>query len=209
MNKKFLFVLVLTSCFFSVFAFVRVFSKQTVQTFAGNTLQTAVTNADVSVKIKGGALSITKTPVPTMSELVASADDQVSAGSLGEMEVTDLRGAKGTGWTVNIDSMTDYYNGDNTESIPLTNTQFNVKDLTVTKGDATFVSVSNGNLVPTDNNADKTSDGAITLAQTQGTVGGKKYSGINSAKFTTDMNLTVPGGLPADTYTSVYTISVQ
>lgn len=206
MNKKFLFALVAVSCAFSFFAFIKVFSKTMPQ---GNTLQTAVTNSNVSVQVRGGGLSLTKVPVPSVVAVDTSADNQVTTGTLGDIEVTDLRGVKGTGWSVNVDSMTDYFNIDNTESIPLTNTTFSVKELSVIKGDGSYVSISNGALTPVDVNANKVSDSAITLAQTQGIVAGKKYNGVNVAKFKTDMSLTVPGGLPADTYTSVYTISVQ
>lgn len=209
MNKKFLFVLVVTSCFFSLFAFIRAFSRYVPVNTIASSLQTSVANSSVSVKVNGGVLSLSKLPSPTMSAVDASTDSQTTLGSLGEIEVTDLRGTKGTGWTVNIDSMTDYYNSDNSESIPLTNTQFTVNDLSVTKGDSSFVVATAGTLLPKDDNEDKLSDGAITLAQTVGSSNGKNYSGVNVAKFKTDMSLTIPGGIAADTYTSVYTISVQ
>lgn len=206
MSKKVLFVLVTISCIFSTIALITVVSRRFPDSRG---LQTAVANSEVSVKVKAGTLSFTKSPAPSVTAVDASPDNQTTTGTLGAMEVTDLRGAKGTGWTVNIDAMTNYQNGDKSESIPMTNTELNMKNLVVSKGDPAFVSITNGTLKPVDQNNDGALDSAVTLAQTLGVVNAKKYNGINVAQFQTDINLTVPGGLPADTYTSSYTISVQ
>lgn len=206
MTKKILFTLVVISCVVSLLSLIRVLSRRMP---SGISLQAAATNSNVSVKVKSGSLTFSQLPIPSVNPVDTSTEDQTTTGTLGVIEVADLRGAKGTGWTVNTDAMTPYENADKSDSIAFTNTKLSVKNLVVSKGDPLFVSISNGILIPTDVNNDKVLDSAITLAQTQGEVNGKKYNGVNIAKFTTDITLVVPGGLPADTYTSTYIISVQ
>lgn len=171
-------------------------------------LKAAVANTNVSLAVKGGALFFSQNPTPSLNAVNASIEPQLTTGTLGNIEVTDLRGSKEVGWTVNLDSMTDYAAADGFK-VPLTNTTVTIGGLVVGFGDAQFVSVSQGNLKPVDQDANGTSDSAITLAQTVNNKNGNKYNGVNRVQFHPDISLTVPGGLPADTYTSVYSISVQ
>lgn len=206
MGKKTLLLLLTASCFISVITFLYVLAGRHPD---GSQLQTAVTNSNVSVTVRSGSLIFSKTPAPSMAAVTASPDSQTTTGTLGTLEVTDLRGTRGVGWTVNLDSMLDYANADGSGSIPLANTQLTARDMNVVKGDPAFVSIPGGTLAPADSNGDHALDSAITLASTSSAVSGKTYNGINLVSFGVDLALTIPGGLPADTYTSTYVISVQ
>lgn len=171
-------------------------------------LKAAAVNSNVSLAVKGGALFFSQNPAPALNPVNASTEPQVTTGTLGTIEITDLRGTKEVGWTVNLDSVTDYTAADGFK-VPLANTTVTVNGLVIGFGDSQFVSASQGNFTPADQNADGISDSAITLAQTVGNKNGNKYNGVNRVQLRPDISLTVPGGLPADTYTSVYSISVQ
>lgn len=208
-----LYLLSLVSLFISVFALFFVLLVHFLPDGSFFTADSTQTN--VSLAIRAGALQFTRNPSPSLNPIVASTDSQTTTGTLGEIEASDMRATPGVGWTMNLDSITDYISSDRNYRIPLTNTIFAVSNLNVAAGDQRFVSVASGTLRPVDANNDGVSDGAITLAQTIGVLPGgagsssQTYRGLSRVRLTPNITLTIPGQLPSQTYTSVYTISVQ
>ncbi|GAA4230574.1 hypothetical protein FHR32_003622 [Streptosporangium album] len=160
-------------------------------TTAGDGAHTADTGVRPSPKLHarpGGALSIT---MPAPANLGSAATATVSA-HLGDVTVTDTRGAPAAAWTATVGS-TDFTTGDATppETIPKEYITYSPGSATTTTGDATF----------TPGTPDDLGSARTAFSASDGT-------GSNSATWNPTITVTLPAGVVAGTYTGIITHSV-
>jgi uncharacterized repeat protein (TIGR01451 family) len=142
-----------------------------------------------SIPVVLGVLSIT---VPPSASLGAAAPGETASGSLGIVQVTDER-AGVAGWTVTT-SATDFTTGDGrpAETIPAADVQYLISGFASTTGSATFTRTPETGLSGTP----------------QAVVTATSVNGDNSAAWNPVIQLSVPGGAVAGTYSATITHSV-
>lgn len=142
-----------------------------------------------SIPVVLGVLSIT---VPPSASLGAAAPGQTASGSLGIVQVTDER-AGVAGWTTTT-SATDFTTGDGrpAETIPAADVQYLISGFTSTTGSATFTRTPETGLAGTP----------------QAVVTATSVNGDNSAAWNPVIQLSVPSGAVAGTYSATITHSV-
>ena len=142
-----------------------------------------------SISVVLGVLSIT---VPPSASLGSAAPGETASGSLGIVEVTDER-AGVAGWTATT-SATDFTTGDGRPAltIPVADVQYLISGFTSTSGSAAFARTPETDLSGT--------------AQT--VVTATSVNGNNSAAWNPVIQLSVPGGAVAGTYSATITHSV-
>jgi uncharacterized repeat protein (TIGR01451 family) len=142
-----------------------------------------------SIPVVLGVLSITAAP---SASLGAAAPGETASGSLGIVQVTDER-AGVAGWTATT-STTDFTTGDGrpAETIPAADVQYVISGFTSTTGSATFTRTPETGLSGTP----------------QAVVTATSVNGDNSAAWNPVIQLSVPGGAVAGTYSATITHSV-
>jgi Ice-binding-like/Domain of unknown function DUF11/WxL domain surface cell wall-binding len=136
-----------------------------------------------------GVLSIT---APASASLGSAAPGGTAIASLGIVQVTDGRAGR-AGWTVTT-SATDFITGDgrSAETIPAADVLYLISDFTSTTGSATFTPTPVTRLSGT----------------AQGVVTATNVNGDNSASWNPVIQVLVPSGAVAGTYSATITHSV-
>jgi hypothetical protein len=150
----------------------------------------AAANTPVAVTITGGGLSIS---VPTSSVSLGTHVNTVSAGtisgSLGEVQVLDARSAAaGSGWVASVIS---------TALTPSSGPTIGAANIGYVVGTITKVGT-----------ATYTANDPAALTGNVPAVTATGITGDNSATWNPTINVTVPGGMAANTYTGSITHSV-
>jgi large repetitive protein len=170
----------------------RVLTNTAVSAAPGSTCPPGTTSPSctASVSVISGALSIT---APISAYLGSAAPGGSISGSLGTVQVTDSRGF-GAGWTATV-SATAFTTGTATpaETIPISDAFYDISALSQSSGPANFTAVPQTNLA----------------AIAQAVVTATSVSGNNSAAWDPLINVSVPSGAVAGSYTATITESVS
>jgi uncharacterized repeat protein (TIGR01451 family) len=143
------------------------------------------------VAVVTGVLSIT---VPSGASLGTTAPGGTASAALGTVQVTDNRAALAVGWTATVSSTAFTTGGGSAaETIPAKDVHYLISGFTATSGSATFASTSVTDL----------------SAAAQAVVTATSVNGDNSAAWNPVIQVSVPSGAVAGSYSATITHSVS